>query len=232
MSDQPSIGQIDFEAVRCLDVSLAEKLEAYTRLHKEHQPEVAEIYQALIDRLISGGAGQEAPRIGDRLVSFALSDTHGRMASLDEYLLNGPLIVSFNRGSWCPFCRFELLAYAERYQDIIGLGADVVSILPEIARPTRAMKELYELPFAILSDLDNAYALANGLMISCGEELKAALMERGIDLAALHGNVGLLMPITATYVLGPDGVVRDAYVNPDFRQRMSPDRAIAALRAA
>lgn len=229
MPDQPSIGQIDFEAVRCLDVSLANKLQAYVQLHWEHQPEVATIYQDLVDRLSTAGAGKKAPRIGDCLPPFALTDTHGRVTSLDDFLERGPLILSFNRGSWCPFCRLELLAYAERYQEVRNLGGDFVSILPETAKPTRGMKETYEFPFAVLSDLDNGYALANGLMISCGEELKAALLQRGIDLAALHGNQGLLLPITATYVVGQDSVIKDAFVNPDFRLRMSPDRAIAAL---
>ena len=77
MPDQPSIGQLDFAAVRCLDVSLAEKLEAYVRLHREHQPEVAKIYQDLVDRLTAGGAGQNAPGIGDRLVPMCEANALG-----------------------------------------------------------------------------------------------------------------------------------------------------------
>lgn len=229
MPDPAAISKMDFEAVRCLDASLAEKLKAYAQLHREHQPEVAAIYQDLIDRLTAAGAGKTAPQIGDHLETFALPDTHGRMTSLYDCLERGPLVLSFNRGSWCPFCRLELLTYAERYDEVRGLGANIVSILPEIAKPARSMKETYELPFAVLSDIDNGYALANGLMISCGQELKAVLLERGIDLATLHANNGMFLPITATYVIGQDAVIRDAFVNPDFRIRMPPEQAIAAL---
>ncbi len=230
MPSQPSIGQIDFDAVRCLDISLAEKLDAYVQRHWQHQRDVALLYQSLVDRLTIGGAGQNALAIGDQMPAFALSDTNDRLVRSDDLLARGPLIVSFNRGSWCPFCRFELLSFAEQYPEVQAQCGEIVSILPEKCGPARKLKDGYELPFPVLSDIDNGYALANGLMISCGDDLLSALLERGIDLAALHGNKGLLMPITATYVVAPNGIVKDAYVNPDFRQRMPTERAIAALK--
>ena len=230
MPSQPSIGQIDFDAVRCLDVSLAEQLDAYVQRHWQHQREVALLYQDLIGRLTSGGAGQNALATGDQLPAFVLPDTNGRLVRSDDLLARGPLIVSFNRGSWCPFCRLELLSFAESYPEVKAQGGEIISIIPEKGEPAGKLKNGYELPFPVFCDIDNGYALANGLMISCGDDLHSALLERGIDLGALHGNNGLLMPITATYVVASNGIVQDAFVNPDFCLRMPTERAIAALR--
>lgn len=230
MPDKPSIGQIDFEAVRCLNVSLAEKLDAYVLRHWKHQRPVALLYQRLVDRLVSSGAGQNAPTIGDRLRPFNLPDSQGRILRSDELLHDGPLIISFNRGSWCPFCRLELLAFAELYPEVKRLGGEIVSILPEKSEPANVLKDTYDLPFPVLSDIDNGYSLANGLMISCGSDLQAALLERGIDLATLHGNTGLFVPITATYVVDRTGNIQDAFVNPDFRLRMPPEQAVSVMR--
>jgi peroxiredoxin len=230
MPDQPSIGQIDFDAVRCLDISFAEKLEAYVQRHWKHQRPVALLYQELVDRLVESGAGQNAPREGDELIPFMLPDSVGQVVSSDTLLAKGPLVISFNRGSWCPFCRFELLAFAQNYPEIRMLGAEVISIIPEKATSTQALRGTYELPFPVLSDIDNGYSLANGLMISCGDALFQALLERGIDLATLQGNIGLFMPITATFVVGQNGKIAKAYVNPDFRKRLPPDQALTALK--
>lgn len=231
MPNQPSVGQLDFDAVRCLSVSLAEKLDAYVQRHWKHQRDVALIYKDLVDRLIASGAGQNAPAIGDQFPKFALPDSQGRVVCSDELLGRGPLIISFNRGSWCPFCRLELLSFAEFYPQVKELGGEIVSIVPEKAEPAKNLKETYDLPFSVLSDVDNGYAFANGLMISCGADLQAALLERGINLAALHGNNGLFVPITATFVIAQFGVVKDAFVNPDFRVRMPTEQVISALRS-
>jgi len=230
MPSPPAIGQIDFDAVRCLNVSLAKKLDAYVQRHWQHQRDVALLYQSLIVRLTSGGAGQNAMNIGDRLPTFVLPDSGGCLVRSDDLLERGPLIVSFNRGSWCPFCRLELLSFAESYPEVKAQGGEIVSIIPEKGEPAGKLKNGYELPFPVLSDIDNGFALANGLMISCGDDLHTALLERGIDLGALHGNRGLFMPITATYVVAPNGIIKDAFVDPDFRLRMPTEQAVAALK--
>ena len=229
MPDQPSIGQIDFDAVRCLDIPFSEKLEAYAKRHWKHQREVALLYQELVERLTSSGAGKKAPHKGDALEPFVLPDSEGQITQSDKLLASGPLIVSFNRGSWCPFCRFELLAYTELYPEIRAQGAEVISIIPERAKATRALRATYDLPFPVLSDIDNGYALANGLMISCGDALLQALRERGIDVALMQGNTGIFMPITGTFVVAQDGTITKAYVNPDFRKRLPPEQALEAL---
>jgi len=230
MPAQRTVGQQDFEAVRCLGVSLADQLDAYSMLHQEHQKAVAGLYDELVCRLKSGGAGLAATTLGERIGSFILPDSQGRLVTADDLLRCGPLVVSFNRGSWCPYCRLELLALAKIHPEVKKLGGEIVSIIPERGRSTGDLRDIYDLPFPVLSDIDNAYALANGLMISIGAELRQVLLEHGVDMARLHGNEGMLVPITATYVIASDGMVNHAFVDPDFRKRMPTEQVIAALQ--
>ena len=176
MPGQPNIGQIDFDAVRCLDASLAEKLDADAQRHWQHQRDVALIHQNLIARLIARVAGQNALTSGNRLPAPVLPNTSGGLVRSDDLLARGPLVVNFNRGSWCPFCRLELLALAEIYPEVQAQGGEIVSIIPEKGEPAGKLKTGYELPFPVLSDIDNGYALGNGLMISCGDDLQSALL--------------------------------------------------------
>lgn len=230
MPTQPTTGQQDFEAVRCLGVPLADQLDAYSRLLQAHQQPVATLYDDLVCRLKSGGAGLTATAVGERIAPFILPDSQGRLVTSDDLLRRGPLVVSFNRGSWCPYCRLELLALADIYSDFKKHGGEIVSIIPERGPSTDHLKDVYDLPFPVLSDIDNAYALANGLMISIGVNLRQVLLEHGVDMARLHGNAGMLVPITATYVIATDGTVLDAFVDADFRKRMPTEQVIAALQ--
>lgn len=226
---QRTVSQKNFESARCLSAPLANKLEEFARLHRETQLDVALMYDALVQRLNLGGAGETAPATGERIGSFLLPDSQGQLVNSDDLLNRGPLVISFNRGSWCPFCRLELLALAEIYPQVKASGGEIVSVLPEKEAFTRRLKATYELPFPVLSDIDNAYALTNGLMVSIGDKLNQVFLEFGIDLAELHGNGGMLVPITATFVVSQEGTVQQAFVDPDFRLRMAPDQVIAAL---
>ena len=230
MKFQPSQAHQDFEDVRCLGIPLVEKLNAYAQLQRKNQVAVTALYHDLLQRMASGDAGQNAPDVGDRFEGFHLPNSQGQMVRFDDLVRSGPLVVSFNRGSWCPYCRLELLALAEIQPKVKALGGEIVSIIPETGKSTQKLRGAYDLPFPVLSDMDNASALALGLMIFLGPDLRQALLHYNVDLTALHGNEGLFLPITATYVIGRDGIVKDAFVDPDFRQRMPPERVIAALK--
>jgi len=81
----------------------------------------------------------------------------------------------------------------------------------------------------VLCDIDNAYALSLGLVAWCGDEIRSVLGELGIDLVDFQGNPNWMVPIPATYVLATDGRIKAAFVDADFRRRMSPDDILSAL---
>ena len=97
-----------FDEIRCLDVPLAQKLAAYRDQLTDTRPIIARAYDDLVSRLVDAGAGAGAPDIGSTLPAFLLPDNDGRLVSSAELLSAGPLVVSFNRGHWCEYCRLEL----------------------------------------------------------------------------------------------------------------------------
>ena len=152
------------------------------------------------------------------------------MSASNLLLSEGPLILSLNRGHWCPWCRLELRALAQVHDEARKLGAQVVSIIPETLAYSRRLIVDNELPFRVLTDLDLAYALSLGLMIWAGERIRALYLRSGLDLPLFQRNEGWFLPIPATFVIGNDGVVRARFANPDFRKRMEPQDILKAIR--
>lgn len=219
----------DFDDVRCLDAPLADKLEAYAARLSVANPVVSGAYSDLVERLTRAGAGKAALGVGDTLPSFALPDSTGTIRRLEALLEDGPLVVSFNRGHWCSFCRLELLALNDILPEIRALGASLISIMPETATQTRQLRERFSLDFPILTDIDNGFALRANLMIALGPAIAELLRKSGSDLAKFQGNDAWFVPIPATYVVGRDGGIEACHVNPDFRKRMAPQAILSAL---
>ena len=222
----------DFDDVRCLDVALADKLQIYSSKMKGRVPDVADAYQRLVDRLRAAGAGSEALGIGDRFPAFALPDASGRIRRLEDFLVEGPLVASFNRGHWCAFCRMELLELQDIHEEIRSYGANLVSVQPETAQFTHRLKSEFGIGFPVLTDLDNGFALRANLMIALGSAVQEAFRKRGTELALFQGgNAAWFVPIPATYVIDTSGMIAAAHVDPDFRNRMAPADILSALDA-
>ena len=220
-----------FEDFRGLDVPLEEKLRAYETRQRETEPEIAALYDAFVARVGSAGASEAAPKLGEKLPPFALPDSQGRLVSSKALLHDGPLVVSFNRGSWCSYCLLELTALADAHADICALGASIVSVMPDRAARTKSICEAFNLPFPVLSDIDNGYALANGLMISLGQDLRAMMADAGIDLEEDQGNDAGFVPIPATFVVAQDGRIVGGSADIDFRHRFAVASILDALTA-
>jgi len=219
----------DFDAIRCLSVPLAEKLNAYADCSAENYPDFKLLYDLLIERLAASGSTEGALRAGASFPPFVLPDTDGRLINSKKFLETGSLVISFNRGHWCPYCRLELLALEEIYAEVKGLGSTIISITPQRIPAASQLKEMCELTFPILCDIDNAFALECGLMMSIGPTVDQAYQDFGIDLASDQGNDGLFLPMPATYVVGRDGMIISDYLHPDFRTRMAPNDILKSL---
>ena len=231
MTTQPSSQPSDFEAVRCLSLPLADKLDAYHDRLKLNLPRVAAAYQEMVDRLTAADAGAGAINVGDQLPPFLLPDETSRLVDSQTLLSSGPLVISFNRGHWCSFCRFELLALNDIYPDIKACGAEIVSVTPQRASYMKQMRKAWNIQFSFLSDLDNKYAIANSLVVPVGETMSSLYEALGIDLAEFQASSGKFLPIPATYVVARSGTVVAAHTQPDFRKRMQPDKIMQALRS-
>lgn len=161
---------------------------------------------------------------------FQLPDQDGHLVSLEALLSEGPLVLSINRGHWCPWCRLELRALAEVHDEVRALGAQVVSIVPETLAYSGRLIADNGLPFRVLTDLDLAHALSLGLMIWVGDRVRALYLKSGLSLPLFQRNEGWFLPIPATFLVGSDGIVTARFVDADFRKRMEPQEILRALR--
>jgi peroxiredoxin len=145
-------------------------------------------------------------------------------------LRSGPAVISLNRGHWCPYCKLELRSLAEIHDEIRGLGARIVSIMPDTATFTDDYAKQNRLPFPILSDVDLGYSLSLGLIFWVGEAIQRLYESLGIDLERYQGNGAHFLPMGAKFIVGQDGLIKARQVNVEFRRRMEPEAVLAALR--
>jgi len=219
-----------FRRVRDLDVSVAEQLRAFADAGRQGNPDFAAAVDRLVERLRQYGAGESAPEPGDALPPFVLPDDAGRMVSLNELLTQGPIAVTFHRGHWCPYCRININALALAHQEITAEGGQIVAIMPDRQKFIANFRSEAKVPFPILTDMDNGYALSLNLTIWVGAELQK-LMEGRRNIPEFQGNSSWMLPIPATFVVGRDGRIRARFMDPDYRKRMAIADMLAALRS-
>jgi peroxiredoxin len=212
------------------DLSLADRLKAYGEQSADVHPDLAEAYGALVSRLERLDRSEIGPKLGTQMPEFLLPDDDGNLVSLSSLLKQGPVVVSINRGHWCPYCRLELLAYAARHDEIRAAGAQMVSIMPDSSAFTRNHRGRDALPFSILSDVDLGYSALLGLVFWVGDDVSQLYRKLAIDLDRYHGNRGGFLPFAAKFVVDRDGVIRMREVNVEFRQRLEPDAIISVLK--
>lgn len=218
-----------FEAARALEGSLAEQLARFATAFNDRVPQVGAAYQSLIEKLENAGSGAEAPKEGDRLPPFLLPDIDGYLVSSQELLAEGALVISFNRGNWCPFCWLELAALGDIAKDVTAQGASIVSITPETATYNREVKERLDLPFSFLTDIDNGYGLELGITMPISSEIRELIEPHGFDLTAYQKNDAWFVPLPAIFIVDRQSTIRVAYVNPDYRERFDPSPIPAIL---
>jgi peroxiredoxin len=187
------------------------------------------IYDSFVGGLDKAGIGRTAPAVGDRLPDFALPNSRGVYFDARSLLAQGPLVLSFNRGGWCPYCRTELSAWAEALPELRRLGGSFVSITPEVGGRAQTMRDSLGLDAEVLCDVDHGVALEFGLAFHLGGELRQRYLACGLDLAEAYGSPSWFIPVPATFVVGRDGVISFAFVDPDFRNRAEPADVLAAV---
>ena len=219
-----------FRRVHDLDASVAEQLRAFADAGRQSNPDFAAAVDRLVARLRQYGAGESAPEPGDPLPPFVLPDDSGHMVSLNELLTRGPVAVTFHRGHWCPYCRININALVQAHQEIAAQGGQIVAIMPDRQKFIADFRSESKVPFPILTDIDNGYALSLNLTIWVGAELQK-LMEGRRNLPEFHGNSSWTLPVPATFVVGRDGRIRARFMDPDYRKRMAIADMLAALRS-
>ena len=186
--------------------------------------------QRATDALIASGQAQRAKKAGDTAPEFTLLDPDGQPVSSRELLARGgPLVISFYRGVWCPYCNLELQALQEALADITARGASLVAISPQTAPNSRKSQRDNKLGFPILSDVKSQVAHAFGIRFALPSDLIEVYAGFGNDLPKINDDPAWVLPMPARYVVGADGIIAYAEVNPDYTHRPDPSELLPVL---
>lgn len=193
-------------------------------------PEVS----ALITKtLTSDGVTTVGLRVGEKAPDFELPDATGKQVRLRDLLEDGPVVLSFQRGEWCPYCNLELHTWQGRLDQLSAAGAQLVAVSPQ--RPTNALSltEKHKLAFPVLSDVEQTAIRAYRLRYEVPAALKDVYANAfGVDLPRQNADGSWTLTVPATFVVDQQHRIRFAYANTDWRIRAEPADVLAALAHA
>jgi peroxiredoxin len=207
-----------------MSTTLTQQLEEYLAGWMQRVPaERRAAMERHIAHLSQTGAGARAKRAGDLAPEIVLPDAHGQTFKVATLLAKGPVIVTFYRGGWCPYCNLELRAYQAVLPRIAAAGASLVAISPEKPDDTVSTTEKNALTFPVLSDVGQKVGKAFGLVYSFTDELRTVYDGFKLDIPEKNGAPDdWSLPLSATYVIGPDGRIMFADTSVDYRRRTDP----------
>ena len=217
--------------------NLQSKLDAFKADFEAGKPpynaprEVIETMHKATAELKATGQAERAKKVGDKAPSFTLKDPEGNLVSSSELLAKGPLVVSFYRGVWCPYCNMELQALQEALPEFQKRGASLVAISPQTPPNSRKSTRENNLTFPILSDEKGQIGEAFGLKFNLPDYLVELYKAFGNDLPVINDSDWTL-PMPARYVIGQDGTILYSEVNPDYTKRPDPSELFPALDKA
>jgi len=177
------------------------------------------------------GRVQRALKAGDRAPDLRLPDTRGGYVRLKNLLAAGPVILSFYRGGWCPYCNLELRALQNVLTEITRLGATLIAVSPQTPDESLSTQEKNALAFPVLSDAGSETSKSFGIAYDLAEELRPIYTRFGHALPDKNGDDSWVLPIPATYVIDTDGTIALAFVDVDYRNRLEPAEILTALQS-
>ena len=210
---------------------IPELVETAAERRKNRPPAAQAIMDDATDALAASGIAGQAIQAGDRAPAFVLPNALGESVALADALSQGPVVLSFYRGAWCPYCNLELRILQDHLDAIAAAGASLIAVSPMTPDHSLSVAEKHDLGFQVLSDAGNGVARAYGLVFRVDDALNELYLKMGIDLEASNGEESHELPIPATYVIGPDGIVLLGYADPDYTRRLAIDEILAGLAA-
>src|SRR5262245_13324476 len=194
-------------------MALQDRLDAFKADFRSGRPpwnvtkERFEIMERATAELVASGQAQRAKKAGETAPEFSLKDPDGKLVSSRELLAKGPLVISFYRGVWCPYCNLELQALQDALTDIIVRDASLVAISPQTAPNSRKSQRDNKLGFPILSDVKSEVANAFGIRFALPDYLVELYKNFKNDLPTFNDDPSWVLPMPARYVIGTDGII-------------------------
>ncbi len=194
--------------------------------------QIARLIAGDIDHLRATGILDRAAKAGDAFPKTTnLRDAHGRPFDLGALIAAKPVILTFYRGGWCPYCNLELRAYQALLREIHAAGAELVAVSPELPDHSLSTAEKNDLTFKVLSDIGSELAGSLGIRFTLSEAVRPFYEKAGHDLPGRNGDGTWSLPMPATFVIAQGGRIAAAFIEPDYRRRPDPKAALAVLAA-
>lgn len=194
------------------------------------EPDPKAVLARATEDLMKSGQAERAIHQGQAAPDFTLPDAKGRVVRLSELLAKGPVILTFYRGGWCPYCNLQLKSYQARLAEIRAKGAELVAVSPQTPEYTLSTAEKDALAFPVLSDVGGKVARAYGLVFKVPDQVVPIYRTFGIDLEKHNGDSRHELPIPGTYLIDHDGTVLLSHVDADYRKRLPIEALLAALK--
>jgi len=172
-------------------------------------------------------------KVGGAAPDFTLQDATGSEVTLSEELKEGPVVLLFYRGSWCPVCNVHLNALMAIVPILESdYGARIIAVTPQMPDVTKKQLEDHpDLSFKVLHDRDDAVAKSYNLYFEMDSKLNLVYKKLGINVGASNGDKTVGLPVPATFVIDKGGTVVATQADTDYMNRMKPDEIIAGLEA-
>ena len=210
--------------------SLKDELEEITLGFIEANPQ--EIMDILIDKaekLAASGIMARAVKTGDIAPHFRLPDTDGEMVSIQDLCMDGPVILTFYRGEWCPYCNITLRALQTYLPKFEAKGAKLIAISPQLPDYTAKTAKKTGATFSVLSDVGCKVGREYGLDFVLDEEVRQIYEQMGADIPLNNGDNSFKLPIPATYVVDTDGTVLYSWLDTDYTKRAEPEEILESI---
>jgi peroxiredoxin len=213
-----------------LKASLKEELDERRTLMRRFVPKAT---QAINDQATNGfrqaGLAKTALKVGDRSPEFTLQDARGNTLSTADLLAQGPLIVTFIRGRWCPFCCATTEVWQGMLPHLKAAGVNLLSITPMSPQQSDFMRNQHKLAFPILSDPGNKVAAQFGVAYRVPQYQQDLFSTVFINLPHINGDDSWTLPLPATFGIATDGIIKFAFADEDYTLRAEPAEVIQAL---
>jgi peroxiredoxin len=182
------------------------------------------------EELVNSGIAERTLTEGDEIPQINLPNAVGKTIDVNSLLKEGPLVINFYRGAWCPYCNLELNALQKALPEIKSLDAQLIAISPNTPDNSISSIEKHGLEFEVLTDAGNNIAKEFRLVFNLAEELRPIYQQFNFDIPRYNDDESWELPIPATYIVNTDGKIAHAFVNADYTQRMEPTEIINKLK--
>ena len=174
---------------------------------------------------------QNSLQVNQPAPDFTLPNLKGESVTLSSLLKKNPIVLTFYRGGWCPYCNMQLRAYQAILPEIEALGAKLVAVSPQTPDESLSTAEKDALSFEVLSDVGNVIARQYGLVFRLTDDLRDLYLSMNIDLEHSNGTDAWELPMPGTFIIQQDGTAIHAFVPADYTQREEPENILNVLRS-